>query len=118
MIKNAKLQNMFKLSSKVTVYIPSTMDVNKTIDNSQYVNQAASLLSKCFGGATSTPALGYWMSNTVGLVKEKTTMVFAYASESDLQTKIDQVIDYCEKMKKELTQDAIALEINGEMYFI
>jgi len=118
MIKNSKLQNMFKLSSKITVYIPATTDINTQIDNTQYVNECATLLSECFGGATSTPALGYWMSNTVGLVKESTTMVFAYASDTDLQTKIDKVIDYCEVIKSNLKQDAIALEINGEMYFI
>ena len=118
MIQNSKLQNMFKLSSKVTVYIPSTMDINKQINNTEYVNQCASLLSECFGGATSTPALGYWMSNTAGLVKENTTMVFAYAADTDLQTNIEKVITFCENLKTELTQDAIALEINGEMYFI
>lgn len=118
MINNAKLQHMFKLSSKVTVYIPSTTDINKQIDNSQYVNSCASLLSECFGGATSTPALGYWLSPAVGLVKENTTVVFAYASESDLQNNLDKVVDYCENLKTELSQDAIALEINGEMYFI
>ena len=118
MIQNAKLKNMFKLSSKITVYIPSTTDINKEIDNTEYVNQCASLLSECFGGATSTPALGYWMSNTVGLVKESTTMVFAYASDTDLQDNIEKVIDFCENLKAELKQDAIALEINGEMYFI
>ena len=118
MIKNAKLQNMFKLSSKVTVYIPSTKNINEVINNTQYINQCASLLSECFGGATSTPALGYWMSNTVGLVKEDTTMVFSYASDTDLQANIEKVITFCENLKTELKQDAIALEINGEMYFI
>ena len=118
MIKNAKLQNVFKLSSKVVVYIPSTVDIDKKIDNKKHVNDCATLLSDCFGGATSTQALGYWVSNTAGLVKEKTTMVFAYASEADLNNKIDSVIDYCEGLKAELKQDAIALEINGEMYFI
>ena len=118
MIKNAKLQNMFKLSSKVTVYIPSTKNINEVINNTQYINQCATLLSECFGGATSTPALGYWMSNTAGLVKENTTMVFAYASDTDLQANIEKVITFCENLKAELKQDAIALEINGEMYFI
>ena len=117
MIKNAKLQNMFKLSCKVTVYIPSTTDINKQIDNTEYINQCASLLSECFGGATSTPALGYWMSNTVGLVKENTTMVFSYASDTDLQANIEKVITFCENLKTELTQDAIALEINGDFGF-
>lgn len=118
MVKNSKLKNMFKLSGKVTIYIPSTKDINIEIDNSIYVDQTASLLSECFGGATSTPALGYWMSPTVGLVKEKSTMVFAYCSDTDLQKNIDRVIEFCEYLKTELSQDAIALEINGEMYFI
>lgn len=118
MIHNAKLKNVFKLSSKVIVYVPSTTNINEEIDNTEHVNACASLLSNCFGGATSTQALGYWMSGTAGLVKEKTTMVFAYASEADLEKNIDTVVTFCETLKSELSQDAIALEINGEMYFI
>ena len=113
-----KLVNMFKLSSKVTVYVPSTIDINTSIDTSEWVDACATLLSNCFGGATSTETLGYWTSPTAGLVKEHTTMVFAYCSDSDLQTHIEKVIDFCERMKQELKQDAIAMEINGDMYFI
>lgn len=115
---NARLKNVFHLRSKVTVYIPATININENIDNTEYVNRAATLLSDCFGGATSTEALGYWTSPTAGLVKENTTMVFAYASEEDLHNKLDKVIDFCEELKKEMSQDAIALELNGEMYFI
>ena len=115
---NKKLKNCFKLSSKITVYIPSTTDINKKIDNTEYVNKTANLLSECFGGATSTPALGYWTSPTAGLVKEKTTLVFAYADEKSLNENLDKVVTWCENVKAELSQDAIALELNGEMYFI
>lgn len=113
MIKNSKLQNLFKLSSKVTVIVPATINTNEEIDNTIYVDRVASLMSDLFGGATATTTLGYWKSPTAGLVKEKSTTVFAYCSENDLQSGIDKVIDFCE-----LKQDAIALEINGEMYFI
>lgn len=115
---NKKLKNMFKLSSKVTVYVPSTINVNEQIDNTEYVDRLASLLSQCFGGSTSTPALGYWLSDTQGLIKEKTTMVFAYCKDQDLEEKIDIIITACENLKIELKQEAIAMEINGEMYFI
>ena len=115
---NAKLQNIFKLSSKITVYIPSTVDINQTADTSKYIDDCAVLLSESFGGATSCEALGYWVSPKTGLVKEKSTMVFAYCSDEDLKAKFESVYDFCEKMKTELNQDAIALEINGEMYFI
>ena len=118
MLKNSKLKNLFKLSSKITVYVPSTVDINTEIDNSVYVNRTATLLSDCFGGATSTNALGYWTSPSAGLVKEKSTLVFAYCSENDLENNLEKVIDFCNKLKSELSQDAIALEINGEMYFI
>src|SRR5574344_622204 len=118
MIKNSKLQNLFKLASKVTVIVPATTNMNEEIDNTPYVDKVARLLSDCFGGATATQTLGYWNSMTVGLVKEKSTTVFAYCSESDLQNNIDKVIALCEELKTEMTQDAIALEINGEMYFI
>ena len=113
-----RLKNMFKLSSKITVYIPSTTDIDKPIDNSEWVDACATLLSNCFGGATSCNALGYWTSPACGLVKEHTVQVFAYCSDTDLNAKIETVLDFCEHMKSELKQDAIALEINGEMYFI
>ena len=71
-----------------------------------------------FGGSTSTPALGYWLSNTAGLIKERTTLVFAYCSDNDLQKQIERIVTHCETLKSELEQEAIALEINGEMYFI
>ena len=115
---SAKLKNLFKLSSKITVYIPSTTDINKPIDNTQYVENVATLLSNYFGGATSCETLGYWVSPKMGLVKERTTQVFAYCSDKDLQEHAEKVIDFCENMKVELSQDAIALEINGEMYFV
>lgn len=115
---NARLKNMFSLRSKITVYIPATTDIDKVIDNTEYVNRAAILLSECFGGATSTDALGYWVSSTAGLVKENTTMVFAYAGEDELKKDLDKVIDFCESLKVEMKQDAIALELNGEMFFI
>ena len=67
------------------------------------------------GGATSTNAIGYWVSDERGLEKENTKMVFAYAESLD---EIDVVIDKCEALKNELKQDAIALEIDGQMYFI
>jgi hypothetical protein len=117
MIHNAKLANAFKLSSKITLYVPATIH-EKEVDNTAFVDDAAKLFSACFGGSTSTPALGYWLSGSVGLIKEKTTIVFAYCNDSDLQANIDKVVTFCENLKTDLQQEAIALEINGEMYFI
>lgn len=115
---NARLQNLFKLSSKVTIYVPATINVNEVIDNTKYVDETASLLSELFGGATSTKALGYWKSASGELVKEETTMVFAYADEEDMHKNLGKAIDHCYKLLRDMKQESIAMEVNGEMYFI
>lgn len=118
MKKNSKLENLFVLSHKITVYVPSTDNNNNTvkyIDNSKYVEDLSELMCKTFGGVTSTDAIGYWFSSVRGLEKEKNKMVFSYAENLE---KIDIIIDWCENLKAELKQDAIALEIDNQMYFI
>ena len=113
-----KLKNLIKLGCKVAVYVPATTNINNKIDNSKYVEKTGGFLSECFGGATSTKCVGMWMSNTEGLIKEKTTLVFSYCTTEQLEKNIDAVIDYCISLKNELKQESIALEVNGEMYFI
>lgn len=113
-----KLQNCFKLGSKITIYVPSTVDVDKQVSNTKYVSAVAEKLSVLFGGATSTPARGYWVSENGKLVKESTTLVFAYADTQALEKHIDEVVELCEWLRNEMTQETVALELNGEMYFI
>ena len=112
-INNAVLKNCLKLSSKITVYVPATNGIDKAADNTEQVKKTAALLSELFGGATSTPALGYWMSPAAGLVAEATTVVFAYAADAALQEHVGRVVELCEELKREMGQEAIALEING-----
>lgn len=117
-MKNSKLQNLIKLSSNVRVLIPSTKNINEIVDNSKEVNAALTLFSNLFGGATSFEALGAWQSPTAGLVKEKVIAVESYTDSKTLSQKVDEVILFCETLKKEMSQDAISLFVNNELYFI
>lgn len=112
---NKRLEELFILSHKVTIYVPATKDIDTPIDNTPYVERFATLFSDLFGGATSTQAIGYWTSPTKGLVKEGTTLVFAFAESL---AEIDKVADAAAEMCLELDQDAVALEIDGRMAFI
>lgn len=113
-----KLSNLIPLKSKVTVYVPSTVNVNEQIDNSAQVERVARLLSECFGGATASPVSGYWVASDKSLVIEHTTMVFAFCDTASAEKYIDDVVRLCVSLKHEMSQEAIALEYNGEMYFI
>lgn len=105
------------LTKKVSIYIPSTIDVNKEIDTSQYIDECAILLSEMFGGATSQQVNGYWNSDTHGLVKENITIVYAFHNKMSSEQYKD-IIAYCTKLRTELSQEAISLEINGRLIFI
>lgn len=113
-----KLKNCITLKSKVTVYMPSTVDVNVPIDNEKVVEEALALLSNCFGGATASEALGAWVDSAGNLVKEKVTLCFSFASQEDLNQHIETIYDYCLNLKLRLKQEAIALEVNGELHLI
>ena len=115
---NKRLEKLQPLRHRVAVYVPGTNGVNTAADNARYVKMAAATLSNLFGGATATPAIGYWMSDAAGLVEEKTTVVYSYAAGADLERGLDTVIDFCADMRADLQQEAISLEIDGSLYFI
>lgn len=112
------LENLITLASKITVFVPATTHVGKPTNNAVQVQATAEMLSRLFGGATSSSAIGYWVSESAGLIKEKTTVVFAYCDQTALENHIEAVVDYCKAMKKDMGQESVALEVNGSMYFV
>lgn len=117
-MKNNLLKNFICLSSSVKVYIPTTDNVNESVDTTKYVEKTAKLLSECFGGANSESIIGYWMSENFGLVTEKNIRVSASCTSESLEKHMEKVILLCKEIKKDLHQEAVALEVNNEMYLI
>jgi len=117
-METKRLKALIKLGCKVAIYVPSTINVDTELVTEEYVIETAHRLATLFGGATSTPAVGYWESMDKGTVKERVTAVYSYCTTKQLDSHIDEVIDYCEALKIRLSQEAVSLEVNGELYFI
>ena len=100
------------------IYVPSTIDVDNSIDNSAKVNETLSFLSSLFGGATATDASGAWMSETSGLVTEKVTICYAFASFRNFWKYRKAVKEYAAKLRDDMRQEAISLEIDGRLQFV
>lgn len=115
-----QLKNLFNLSCSVSVYVPSTKNVNEVLSESareEYVKMVLEALSNLFGGATSYDAKGSWVSNK-GLVLEDIKVCKSYCTSEQLKAGVDKVIGLCQELKSELGQEAISLEINNKLYFI
>ncbi len=113
-----KLENCISLSHKVKIYVPSTINVNESYDNGPVVKSVLCSLAECFGGATSYPAFGAWVTLTGELVNERITICEAFCDDKGLSTHIDKIYALCKDMKATMQQEAIALEIDNVMYFV
>ncbi|MCS7018719.1 MAG: cyclic nucleotide-binding domain-containing protein [Cytophagales bacterium] len=121
----AVLQNIFEVlidrlerSNNIGIFIPTTIDVNKAIDTKPYVERTLNFLAERFGGATSKQAKGVWNSEQAGLVEETVYVVYTYVTHSDMNRHLDEVIEYVKSLKKELRQEAMAVEINKKLTLI
>ena len=113
-----KYQHLFKLNCKIAIYVPSTVNVNCPIDNTEFVHEVMNRLSDMFGGATSTPAQGAWRAENGELVTEGITIVYSYCTSEQAALHMPSVMALCDKMKKDMSQECITLEYNGQIAFI
>ncbi len=112
------LKGLFSLDHNIRLYIPSTVSVDKKINNEQYVKDTLSLFSDLFGGATSYRAIGAWTSQAKGLVTENVTIVESFARSKEVEAGLEAVLKYAISLKKLLLQEAISLEYDNKLYFI
>ncbi|GAA6135364.1 hypothetical protein NBRC116188_21540 [Oceaniserpentilla sp. 4NH20-0058] len=103
---------------QISMFIPTTIDVDKPIDASIYVDKAMVFLGEKFGGATSSQARGVWNSDDSGIVNEVVHIVVSYTTEDDLNRFANDVIEFIKSLKHELKQEAMALEINKKMILV
>lgn len=84
------------LNKKISIYVPSTFDVDKTADNSKQVDKVLKAFSEMFGGATSTEAVGAWVDQRGRVIKEQVTIVYAFTDVTGIEK------DAIERLKSEL----------------
>ena len=94
-----KLENCISLSHKVKIYVPSTINVNESYDNMPIVESVLCNLAKFFGGATSYPAFGAWVTSTGQLVNERITICEA-SYDNGLSSRDFRNYDECLYKKK------------------
>lgn len=112
------LADRLERTNNIAMYIPTTVDVDKQIDTTLYVEKTLKFFGERFGGATSKQAQGVWNSEHVGLVGETVFIVNSYVTQADLNKYLDEVIDYVKEIKVELKQEAMALEVNQKLTLI
>lgn len=113
-----KFSEMDSLATKVAIYVPSTIDIDNPVNNSDMVEKTAIFLSDLFGGCTACNVAGYWITQEKKLVQENPVVVYSYTTEEKAREAEEKIIDFVQQMKKEMKQECISVEYCNRLYFI
>ena len=109
------------LTNKVVIYIPSTIEGNQPAPEElvrNLVSKTAAELSSITGGATIVPgARGCWVSDTLGLIEEDITRIESY-TDNLTDELLDLVYSIGARLRDTLSQEAVSVELNNQLYFI
>lgn len=103
---------------QLSIYIPTTLNIDQPIDTTKYVKESLELFGNLFGGATKKTAEGVWKSAELGLVNEEVYIVTTYSNSEKINLYMDEIINYAREMKIQLQQEAIAIELDEKLFLV
>lgn len=109
-----------KLSERVAVYVPGTAGpaTNDEKLAERMTEETAARLSELFGGATISSAAGAWVSEAFGLIREQVNIVYAFGAPEDVNKNAAAIMEIVQRVKSEMAQEAVSVEIGGALYLV
>lgn len=109
---------MFTLEHTVALYVPSTVNVDVTIDNMQIVLSIAAQMAKEFGGAhlESQNSVGFYIADNGALVTESTKVLRSFVDNVEAATRF--MFTLAGEICVELTQESVLVVIDGKAFFV
>ncbi|GAB4412762.1 MAG: hypothetical protein OHK0039_19020 [Bacteroidia bacterium] len=105
-------------TNSIGIFIPTTVDTNKKTDTQEARDRTMAFMAERFGGATCKPAQGVWLSQQMGLIDEIIYIIQSHSTRQALNHYLDEVIVFVKNLKRDLRQEAMALEINNKLTLI
>ena len=104
----------------VRLYVTSTRNGGEPIDRDQHdalVTEICKQFSRAFGGCTQTDAVGYWKSDTKGIIRERVVLVTAFHN-IEPRDALAIVTPIAQAIKYRFHQEAVSLETEDGLNFI
>lgn len=114
-------EKMFHLPIEVSVYVPSTQDVNKVVSKSEMklrVDEVKKYLATLFGGFSSSSVEGGFLASDGKVVKENVERVVSFAPKGEFEKKKEALVQKASEWATKWGQEAIGLEHEGDLYYV
>lgn len=110
MVKNV-LSHYMVMNHRATVYIP----VTDGLENKEH--DALHFMSSLFGGASSESVKGSYLSKNGEMMYDDVKKVYSYSSGFASED-IDLFLNFARKLRKDLKQESIGIEVDNNFYLI
>lgn len=114
-------EKMFHLPIEVSVYVPSTQDVDKVVSKSEMklrVDEVKKYLATLFGGFSSSSVEGGFLASDGKVVKENVERVVSFAPKEDFDKNKEALVQKASEWATKWGQEAIGLEHEGDLYYV
>lgn len=114
-------EKMFHLPIEISVYVPSTKDVDKVISKSEMklrVDEVKKYLATLFGGFSSSSVEGGFLASDGKVVQEDVEKVVSFAPKEDFEKNKEALVQKASEWATKWGQEAIGLEHEGDLYYV
>lgn len=99
------------------IIVPSTINVNESIDNTKFVKEVTDTLEYFGRNCQIMESEGSWLSENDGIVIEKSKIVFWNMQDiSDFDILLQKSLGYY--IKQEMTQEGVSLLVNDGLIIV
>lgn len=118
----SNFKKAYHLPIEQIVYVPSTKGADKKVSDKEFrkrIKEVETYLSKKFGGKTSIKGVGGYFSNDKDkIINEDVIKVTAYATQEAFNKNKVALVRKLKYWRKKFGQEAMAIEIEGDLYYI
>ena len=117
-------KNSIEVDSKhntLSIIIPSTVDIDKEIDNTQYAGYYRKIVNNYFNSARidTYKSIGSWYSEDLNkVVIEKNAIITAKVDREITNKDIQFMLNLGKIVKKDMTQEAVSVLINEALCLV
>ncbi len=107
-----------KKINSLSIIIPSTLDADKAIDNSEYVEKYLLLLAEKYSNIEVEKSIGSWYSDNLDKIIVEENCIITATIENATEEDINFMLNLGLKVKEDMRQEAVSTFINDSLCIV
>jgi len=108
-------------NNQISIFIPSTMDINNKIDNKYYIKKSINYLEKYYNITNNLKyykTIGSWFSDSLNKVIIEDITIITLQLNELTETDINIFIELANIIKTEMKQEGVSIAINKSLAIV